>query len=149
MKVILLKDVPGLGKSGQVIQVSNGYARNFLLPRELAQQASPGALRSLEEARSRLEGKESRELAEAQRIGQLLAGKTLSIETEAGEKGKLYGSVTPQDIIGALVSTFSIDLEKRQIYLKEPIRALGTHRVPLKLHRDLIIELEVEVLAKK
>lgn len=149
MKVILLKDVANLGKSGEVVQVSDGYARNFLFPRKLAQEASPGALRSLQEIRSRLESKEAKGLVEAQRIARSLMGKTLTIEAEAGEKGKLYGSVTPQDIVDAIADQFSIVLEKRQVHLEEPIRALGAHKVPLKLHKDCAVELEVTVLAKK
>jgi large subunit ribosomal protein L9 len=149
MKVILLKDHPELGNQGEVVNTSDGYARNFLLPRGIAEEATPGALRSLEMKKASWKKKEDHELAEAQKVGALLDGKLLEVTAEAGESGKLFGSVTTQDIIEAIAAKFKVPLEKKRLLLEEPIRTIGKHMVPIKLHRELTIGIELEVKAKE
>lgn len=149
MKVILLEDVAALGNQGSVVDVNDGYARNYLIPRGMAEEAKAGALRKLESKKSQWQKIEAKDLAEAKKIADQLSGKVLQMTADAGESGKLYGSITAHHIAEKLSTEWNVDLDKRKVQIEEPIRALGFHRVPLKLHRDLLIELELEVIAKE
>lgn len=149
MKVILLEDVTALGKQGSVVDVNDGYARNYLIPRGMAEEAKASALRKLELKKSQWQKIEAKDLAEAKKIADQLSGKVLQMTADAGESGKLYGSITAQHIAEKLETEWHVALDKRKVQIEEPIRSLGFHRVPLKLHRDLVIELELEVIAKE
>jgi large subunit ribosomal protein L9 len=149
MKVILLKDHPELGRQGALVETKDGYARNYLIPRQMAEEATPSALRMLEQRKSVWKKHEDRELAEARKIAAMIEGKPLVIISEAGESGKLFGSVTAQDIVDAILSTSQAPIERKRILLEESIRTLGKHKVPVKLHRELTIEVELEVKAKE
>jgi large subunit ribosomal protein L9 len=149
MKVILLEDIAALGIQGSVVDVNDGYARNYLVPRRMAKEATASALRNLEVKTSQWQKKEAKDLAEAKKISEQLSAKVLRMTADIGESGKLYGSITAHHIAEKLSTEWHIVLDKRKIQIEEPIRSLGFHRVPLKLHRDLIIELELEVIAKE
>ncbi|GAB6933792.1 50S ribosomal protein L9 [Calditerricola satsumensis] len=145
MKVIFLKDVKGQGKKGEVKNVSDGYARNYLIPRGLAVEATEGNLKTLE-AQKRSEAKrKAQELAEAKALAEKLEKTTVTIAAKAGEGGRLFGAVTSKQIAEALAKQ-NLAVDKKKILLDEPIRALGTWRVPVKLHPDVTVHLAVTVV---
>jgi large subunit ribosomal protein L9 len=145
MKVIFLQDVKGQGKKGEIKDVSEGYARNFLLPRGLAQLATEGNRKTLEQ-RHVAEGKrKEREKEEAKALAERLAALTLTIPAKAGESGRLFGAITSKQIAEALEKQ-QIVVDKRKIELNEPIRALGVTRVALKLHPEVKGTLNVHVV---
>ncbi|MGE5553781.1 MAG: 50S ribosomal protein L9 [Betaproteobacteria bacterium] len=145
MKVILKKDVPNLGKRGDTVEVSEGYARNYLIPRDLAAVASEGALKALAVERRAAEAKKAREEAEARELRERLAKLEVVIPAKLGEAGRLFGSVTAKDVVEALLKQ-GIELDKRKLELAEPIKQLGTYRVPVKLHPKVHLELAVRVI---
>jgi len=134
MDVILLQDVEKLGSKGSVVDVSDGYARNYLLPRKLAEQASPGRI---EQVRRRQEEEESRKVRDAERAEDLaeLLGKTvLTVTAQAGEDGKLFGSVTAADISRELFRARNVKIDKKKINLEEPIKETGDYMVEIEVH---------------
>ena len=137
MKVLLLRDQDKLGKAGDVKNVADGYARNYLLPRGLAVLATPSALKQAETIRKAEEKRRAQLHAEAQAVANQLAGTTLTFRALAGETGKLYGSITAHDIVEAIQREKGIELDKRKIELREPLRSLGTHTVSVRLATDL------------
>ncbi|TEB17820.1 50S ribosomal protein L9 [Pelotomaculum sp. FP] len=149
MKVILLKDVPGQGKRGDVINVAEGYARNYLLPRNLASEASQGKMKELAERQqaNALKGEKIRREAEelAARLGKI----TVVVQTKAGEGGKLFGSVNNKDVCDAMVLQHRIRLDKKKVILKEPIKQLGEYSVVAKLHPDVHAEIKVKVVGEQ
>lgn len=147
MKVILKEDVEALGRKGDVVEVADGYARNFLFPRALAVFASRGNLRSLEQIRVTLEKQRAKEKEEAEKLAQELMKLKVSIPAKAGDKGKLFGSVTSQDIAGAIEKLSPSKLDRRKIESAE-IKTLGTHRVKIHLYSEVEAQLEVEVIAE-
>lgn len=148
MKLILTRDVKDLGKSGQVVNVADGYARNFLLPRKLAIQADAGALAAVEKKRKVLEAKGEKLLAEAQEIAEKINNLQVKVTGKAGSGTKLYGSVTNQEIADALMAQHSISVDKRKIHITDPIKSIGTFEVPIKLHHDVTATIHVEVAAQ-
>ncbi|MDD2428725.1 MAG: 50S ribosomal protein L9 [Eubacteriales bacterium] len=146
MKVILLNDVPGTGKKNQIINVSDGYARNYLLPRKWAMEATAGAVKEVERRNEAERQKEEEQRREAQVIADSLKGKTITVSAKAGDKGRLYGSVTVQEIAGALEKQHGIAVDKRKIELKEPIRSLGETQVSVWLFSGLKIEMTVDIV---
>lgn len=147
MKVILKKDVKSLGKKGQVCEVSDGYARNFLFPRELAVEATTGNLNDLASKKANEQRKKEKEKQEAQELAAKLNSITLEVITKTGEGGRLFGSVTNKEIAEALKAKYKIDIDKRKIELKEPIKALGTFNVQVKLHPEVSAQFQVQVKA--
>jgi large subunit ribosomal protein L9 len=146
MKVILLQDVEGLGKAGDLKDVANGYARNYLLPRRLAAGATPELLanhqqRIAAEQRKREKQQESNQ-QQAERLGQV----SLTFKARVGRQGRLYGSITSQDIAAGLRESEGITIDRRVIELPEPIRTLGTFKVPVKLAQKLEPEITVNVI---
>jgi len=136
MQIILQEDVEKLGTRGQVVEVAEGYARNFLLPRKLALAATPDNLKRLEKMRAVFAKHEATEKESAQKLAELLGSVTLTLSRKAGENDQLFGSVTSGDVADALAAQgYSID--KRKIELDEPIKLVGEYQVPLKLHRDV------------
>lgn len=136
MQIILQEDVEKLGTRGQVVEVKEGYARNFLLPRKLALEASAGNLKRLEKMRAVFAKKEAVERADAQKLAELLAGVSLEFTRRAGENDQLFGSVTNADISEALAAQ-GYTVDKRKVALAEPIKTVGEFEVPLKLHREV------------
>ena len=145
MKVLLLRDHDKLGKAGDVKNVADGYARNFLLPRGLAAIATGGALKQAETIRKAEEKRRAKLFAEAQAVANQLTGTTLTFHALAGETGKLYGSITAHDITQAIQREKGIEVDKRKVELREPLRTLGTHTVPIRLAADLAPEVTVVI----
>lgn len=145
MEVILRHAVENLGKPGDVVKVKNGYARNYLLPHNLAYEATPGNLKRIQQERARLEAAESQRRDAAQEIATKLEQVSLTFSARVGEEGKLFGSVTGADIAQQLEQQ-GFRIEKRQIDLHEPIKSLGVYRVPVRLHADVKPEIRVWVI---
>ncbi|MFL5612142.1 MAG: 50S ribosomal protein L9 [Gemmatimonadaceae bacterium] len=145
MEVILRHAVENLGKPGEVVKVKNGYARNYLLPRNLAYEATPGNLKRIQQERDRLEAAENQRRGAASEIATKLEQVSLTFSARVGEEGKLFGSVTAADIAQQLEQQ-GFHIEKRQIDLHEPIKTLGVYRVPVRLHADVKPEIRVWVI---
>src|SRR5271154_4632107 len=144
MQIILQEDVEKLGNRGQVVEVAEGYARNFLLPRKLALEASAGNMKRLERMRATFAKKEATEKDAAQKLAELLAAVSLSFTRKAGENEQLFGSVTSADISEALAAQgFTID--KRKITLTDPIKLVGEYEIPVKLHREVVANVKLAV----
>jgi large subunit ribosomal protein L9 len=144
MKIILMEDVASLGRRGEVREVATGYARNFLLPKKLAVAATPGNLQNLEHLKRQRERIEEKARDEARATAQRIAGLTLAVTTRASEDGRLFGSVSAQDVVQFLEG-HKITLEKRRVGLEEPIKALGEYQVPIRLPHDVTATLAVTV----
>jgi large subunit ribosomal protein L9 len=145
MEVILRQAVENLGKPGEVVKVKNGYARNYLLPRDLAYEATPGNLKRIQLERDRLEAAENDRRDTAQQLAAKLEQVSLTFSARVGDEGKLFGSVTATDIAQQLEAQ-GFHVEKRQIDLHEPIKALGVYRVPVRLHAEVKPEIRVWVI---
>ena len=145
MKVILLQDVKGLGNEGEVLNVKDGYARNFLLPRKLVVEATEGNLKTLKKQKASQELKEQHEADEAKDIVAKLEESPIEIIAKSGEGGKLFGSVTSKDLAEALEKQYKIKIDRRKIILPEPIRELGIRDVEVKLHADAVGKLKVNI----
>jgi len=145
MEVILREAVEKLGYPGDVVKVSPGFARNYLLPRGIAYEATPGNLKRIAQEKGRLEAAEGSRRASAQEIADKLEPISLTFSARVGEEGKLFGSVTSADIAQQLEAQ-GVHIEKRMIDLHEPIRALGVYKVPVKLHADVKAEVKVWVI---
>lgn len=146
MKVILLQDVPKVGKKDQVLDVKEGYARNFLLSKKLAVEATPANMKELQRQEKIRADKAAEQKAEAVALGQKLKDITVTIQTKCGAGGKLFGAVTNKEIAEQLEKSTGIKLDKRKINLDENIKTLGTYRPMVKLHPDVHVELAVKVV---
>ena len=146
MKVLLLQDVDNLGLAGDVAEVANGYGRNYLIPQKLAVLATPSALRQAEAVRRAGEAQRARQKADAEAIKGQIDGALLVFERRAGERDKLYGSVTAQDIANALNEKFGLDIHKRKVVLPEPIRSLGEWDIPIRLMVEVSATVHVVVI---
>jgi large subunit ribosomal protein L9 len=144
MKVILLDDVPKVGRRGEVRDVADGYARNFLIPKKLALGATAGNMKNLEHIRRQHDAKASRIKGDAEALRGRLESLTLEVSRQASEEGKLFGSVTSQDVADFLQAN-GITVERRRIHLEEPIKALGEHTVEVRIHPDVTGQLKVHV----
>ena len=148
MDVILREDVDKLGHRGQVVHVAAGYARNFLLPKRLAVAATEANKKIVEQERQAHIRKEAKLKTEAEDLGKLMSGVTVTIAQKAGENDQLFGSVTAKDVADALEKkNFTID--RRKIQLDEPIKQLGDHKVNVRLHRDVAAEITVQVVREE
>jgi large subunit ribosomal protein L9 len=145
MEIILRQAVENLGSPGDVVKVKSGYARNYLLPHGLAYEATPGNLKRIQQERDRLDAAENERRGAAQGLAEKLEQVSLTFSARVGEEGKLFGSVTAADIAQQLEAQ-GFHLEKRQIDLHEPIKALGVYRVPIRLHADVKPEVRVWVI---
>jgi large subunit ribosomal protein L9 len=145
MEIILRQSVESLGHPGDVVTVKNGYARNFLLPRGFAYEATPGNLKRIAAERGRLEAAENERRGSASELAKRLEEVQLTFSARVGEEGKLFGSVTSADIAEQLAAQ-GFEIEKRLIDLHEPIKALGVYRVPVRLHADVKPEIRVWVI---
>jgi large subunit ribosomal protein L9 len=145
MEIILRQAIENLGHPGDIVKVSPGYARNYLLPRGLAYEATPGNRKRIAQERQRLEAAEADRRSTAQELATRLEQVSLSFSARVGEENKLFGSVTAGDIAQQLEAQ-GFSIEKRQIDLHEPIRTLGVYRVPVKLHADVKPEIKVWVI---
>ena len=149
MKVILLKDVKGLGKAGEVANASDGYARNFLLPKKLVMEATEANLKELERRRAEIEAQRAMDKAVAEDLKKKIeAAAPVVIESKAGEGGRLFGAVTSKDIADAFYNIYKIELDKKKIVMKEPIKQPGPAEVELKLFQGISAKLKLNVVAK-
>lgn len=148
MKVILTHEVKDLGHHDDVINVSEGYARNFLFPRKLAIPATPGNLADVNKRRRALEAKEEKIAEEAKATAQQLTDVQVTLKGRVGGGTKLYGSITHADIADALEQQHGIKIDKRKIVLDESIKSLGTYEVPIRLHREALAHVKVEVVGE-
>ena len=147
MEVILRDHVENVGKRGEVVKVADGYARNYLLPRKLALVATPGNLKQIERERVKLDAREAEEKSGADAIAARMAGVVVVIARRVGDTEALYGSVTTADIAEALAK-LGHEVDRRKLGLREPIKKLGEYTVPLKLHREVVVQLPVRVVAE-
>jgi large subunit ribosomal protein L9 len=147
MKVILMTDVATLGQRGETRDVANGYARNFLLPRKLAVPATPANVKNLEHLKRQRAKEEDRALEMAKATAARIEALTLTVTARASDDGRLYGSVSAQDVVEFLERN-QLPVEKRRVQLDEPIKALGEYKVPVRLHGDVTASLTVSVAAE-
>ena len=147
MQVILKQDVDKLGKRGDLIKVSDGYARNYLIPRGLAEEATPEKIKKLEEFK-KIEEKRAKKLEEeAREKAKMLQGKQVIVRVSAGEKGKLFGSVTNAHISEAIQEQLGVEVDKKLVKLENPIKELGAYPVKIKLHPNVEVDMTVKVEA--
>lgn len=148
MKVILLQEVKGKGSEGDVVEVARGYAANYLLPRKIAVEATPGNLKQLEARRRNIEKRETARRGTAQSAADAVAGRTVRIAAKVGDEGRLYGSVTGQMIADAIVEQLAVDADKRRIDVHGHIKTVGDHVVTVRFHKDVTAELTVSVVGE-
>lgn len=146
MKVILLKDVKGTGKKGEIKEVSDGYARNFLLKKKFAVEASNTNVKELDEKKKSQERKETIAYEEAVLMGKQMEEVSIKIATKAGEGGRLFGSITSKEIAEQLKNQKGIEVDKRKISLDEPIRTLGSRFIEIKIHQKVTTKIRVDVV---
>ena len=144
-KVLLREDVDDLGARGEIVRVRAGYARNYLLPRNLAVEATTGNVKSIEQERAALLKKEAKERSTAEAQSEKMRSLTLEFKRKAGEQGALYGSVTSMDLAEALKER-GYEIDRHRIHLREPLKRLGEFNVPVRLHREVSIDLQVKVV---
>lgn len=148
MQVILLKDVKGQGKAGQVVKVSDGYARNMLLPKKLAMEATPANMKVLEKQRAQIEAQRAIDKQVAEDIKAKVEAKTIKVVTKAGENGRLFGAITNKDIAEAIQKEFLIELDKKKIDLDAPIKQTGVTEVTLRLFPGVQAKCKVDVVTE-
>jgi len=146
VKLVLFSDVKALGKRGDVVEVADGYARNFLLPRKLAGEADKGALAQVDAQQKAQERRESQELADARALAARLESARLVVKAKAGESGKLFGAVTNADVAGAISTALSVAVDKHKIELGSQIKALGSYPVEVKVHKSVVAKTSVNVI---
>jgi large subunit ribosomal protein L9 len=146
MRVILLNDVKALGKRGTVVDVAEGYANNFLIPKKLAAEASAGALATLEQQNKAKAKRHAEDLAQSKELARIIESKPLSVPARAGGNGKLFGTITNAQIAEAIQRSFDIALDRHKIELKTPIKAVGTYPVEVKLGNNVTAKATVEVV---
>jgi large subunit ribosomal protein L9 len=144
MKIILLEDVPALGRRGEVREVADGYARNYLLPQRLALHATVANLKNVEGIKARQESQAATNLAQSQAQAQAIEALHLTVSRQASDEDRLFGSVGRNDI-AAFLTQHGLDIERRRIGLEEPIKTLGEFSVPIRLHQDVTAQLKVTV----
>ena len=148
MKIILREKVDNIGKKGEIVEVASGYARNFLLPKNLALRATSSNVKQWEERKRVAQQKKERGKLKALKVAEKLKKVRLILQRDMGEEGKLFGVVTSQDIVREIKKKLNLEIDHRKVNLTEPIRVIGIKKVPLKLHPEVEISLEVEVKKK-
>jgi large subunit ribosomal protein L9 len=149
MKVILLQDIKGTGTNGEVKEVADGYARNFLLPRKLAIPASSGNLNTLKDQQRRDQQRKEGELQKVKQLAEKINQITVTLSTKTGKEERMFGSITSKQISQALKKDFQLEIEKKKILLDHPIRSLGMTKVMVKLQPEVFATLSVQVIAEK
>jgi len=145
MQVILKQDVSKIGKAGELLDVSDGYARNFLLPRGLAEEATPGKIADLKTRQENRKSKEEKEKLAAEEVRKQFQGRLIRVEASAGENGRLFGSVTAAQIAEAVEAQFGIKVDKRDVKLSDPVRQPGNHPVSIRLHAGVQADMTLSV----
>ena len=147
MKVILRSDVDNVGKRGDICDVSDGYARNFLFPKKLAIVATDGAVAQAASMRRARDLRDAQDRSAAEEVARPMVPKVITIRATAGTEGRLFGSVTSSDVVEAVSEQAGVELDRRKLLLSEPIKSLGTHSVAVRLHPDVEFPVTVEVVA--
>lgn len=147
MKVILTQDVKNLGRKGDIKEVADGYARNFLLPKGLAVEATYGKIKETEEKKKSMEKQKKKELEQAEDIKAKLHGKSLNIKVKVGESNKLFGAVTPKEIAEVIAKDLGINIDKKKIEIAEPIKHLGEYEVKIKIYPG--VQAEIKLIVSK
>ena len=145
MIVILIKDVKGTGKAGDVVKVSDGYARNLLIPKGFATEATGGNVRNLEKQKALIQEKQAQEHTRASELAEKLSSLSVCITTKSGENGRLFGSITSKDVADALKEQHNIDIDKRKFVMEAPIKHVGETEVLIKLYHEVSANLKVTV----
>ena len=148
MEVILREDIDNVGARGQIVKVAAGYARNFLLPKRLAVPATDSNKKIVEQERQAHLRREAKQVSDARELGKIMSGVEVTIAQKAGENDQLFGSVTSRDI-AELLEKQNYHIERRNIQLPDPIRTLGDHKVTIRLHRDVPVEIVVHVVKEE
>ena len=148
MKVVLLQEVKKLGKKGEVLEVAEGYARNFLLPKKLAAAATADTLNQLQQQKAAVADRQKRQLEEAKLLASQLAKIEVKVAAKAGEGGKLFGAVTTKDVADAAKAQHGLELDRRKMDIPEPIKNLGPAAVVLKLHPEVTTEIKIQVVGE-
>ena len=148
MKIVLRDDVDNLGQKGDVVDVADGYAHNYLVPRGLAIRAERGVVKQAEAMRRNRSAREQRDREAAQTLAARLTERTVSVPARAGEGGKLFGSITAADIVAALQDQLGIELDRKRLSLDEPLKELGPVELPVRLHTDVVATLKIDVVAQ-
>jgi large subunit ribosomal protein L9 len=146
VKVVLRDDVENIGRKGDLIEVTDGFARNFLVPRGLAMKATKGVVQQAEAMRRNREARDARDREAAQALADQLTGKRIELRARAGEGGRLFGSVTSADLADAVRAQTGVEVDRRKTQLAEPLKELGVVEVPVKLHADVEVTLTVDVV---
>ena len=147
MKVILQADVKGTGKKGQVFEVADGYARNFLFPKKLAIEATTGNIQDISHKQALEERRKEKEKENAVELAGKLNALQIEVKTKIGEGGRLFGSVTSKEIVDALKKQHGVEVDKRKLEVKEPIKSLGNYEINVKIYQDVMAKLQVHVSA--
>ncbi len=145
MKVVLLQDVKSLGKKDEIVNVSDGYARNYLFPKNLAAEATSGKLNEISEKKKALANKKKKEQEEAKALAEKLNNKEVILKTKAGANGKLFGSITNKDIADMIKSQYKIEVDKKKVVLDDAIKTLGSHLVEIKIYPEITAKIKVMV----
>jgi large subunit ribosomal protein L9 len=146
MKVVLRTDVDGVGKKGDILDVADGFARNFLIPKGRAIKATDGVVAQAAAMRRSRDLKDARDREGAETVARALVPKVIRIGARAGTEGRLFGSITAQDIVEAVQAQAGVDLDRRKLHMDEPIKTVGTHQVPVRLHPEVQFPVTVEVV---
>ncbi|TGE34000.1 50S ribosomal protein L9 [Desulfosporosinus sp. Sb-LF] len=146
MKVILQADVKGTGKKGQVLEVADGYARNFLFPKKLAIEATTGNIQDISHKKAVEDRRKEKEKEDAVELGKKLNALQIEVKTKTGEGGRLFGSVTSKEIADALKKQHGFEVDKRKLDLKDPIKALGNYEIHVRIHADVVAKLQIHVV---
>jgi len=147
MKLVLLSDVKALGKTGEIVDVAEGYANNFLLPRKLAVEANKSAMAVLEAQKKAAHKREAQSLAEAKTLAEKLEAAKIAVSAKAGGNGKLFGAVTNADVADAIARELDVNLDRHKIEIKSAIKALGSYPVEIKLHKNVVAKATLSVVA--
>lgn len=146
MEIVLLEDVKSLGKKGQIVKVSDGYARNFVLPKKLGVEATPKNLNDLKLQKANAEKVAAEQLAAAKALAEKIGEMSVTLKMKAGEGGRAFGSVSGKEIAAAAKEQLGLDIDKKKMVLPDPIKTFGTHEVPIKLHKEVTGKLAVKVV---
>lgn len=149
MRVILIQEVKNLGKEGDIVEVKEGYARNYLIPKKMAIEATPGNLSQIEKLRKKRAMREAKELEEAKALQSKIEGMVLTFSKKAGETGKLYGSVTAREIAEAISATLGFEFDRKYLELPEPLKDLGKHNVKVNLGKGISAIIMVDILPEE
>ena len=148
MKVVLLKDIKGIGKNGEVVNVSEGYARNMLLPSKSALIATDSVLKQVKEKEAKAKAKEEKNIAEAKEVAKSISADKIVIKAKAGQNSKLFGAITNNEIAQAINEKYNINIDKKKVVIKDAIKTVGTYNVEVKLYTGVSAKITIDIIAE-